>query len=290
MNTGEFISTAVSLASATFMYLLAYRFVIGLAPISSVLAQVALRFRPGLAGAASPWPWALLRGAATSPGAAAIAPELCLFTVRGQSPISIVAFRVGTHFLTPHYLLLIGPLLGKDALLSHLIAAMLCFVGTAGLWRPPAISHIERGADAPRSIGRLAGAELIHVVPQIFLGIVVGRALAAWGLSPAHVALAALLGGGIAAQAGSALAGTVLGVVSCLPPVASLFVATDLWKTGIAQAGLVSFVLASAATLMRRRQDRAILGDHGGEQLLRTLLLVGALAGIATAWSSGSSA
>ncbi len=290
MNAGAFISTAVSLAWATFMYLVTYRFVIGLAPAASVLAQAMARFHAGRAGSASPWPWALLRGVATSPSAAAIAAELRRLTVRGESPISFVAFLVGTHFLTLYYLLLIGPLLGKDALLSHLIGATVCLVGTAGLWRPPAIPRSEPAEVAPQSVGQLARAELIHVVPHMSLGIVLGGTVAAWGLSPAHVALAALLGGGVAAQVGSALAGSVLGAVSCLPPVASLFVATYLWKTGIAQAGLVSFVLASAATVTRRQLYRTTLGDHAGERLWRMLLLVGVFAGIATAivfWAFG---
>jgi hypothetical protein len=290
MNADAFISTAVSLAWATFMYLVAYRFVIGLAPVVSVVAQAVMRLRPGLAGGASSWPWALLCGAASSPSAAAIATELRRFTVRSESPISFVAFLIGAHFLTPYYLLLIGPLLGKDALLSHLIGTAFCLAGVVGLWRPPAIPRREPAEVAPQSISQLARAELIHVVPQMFLGIVLGGMIAAWGLSSAHVALAALLGGGVAAQVGSALAGTVLGVASCLPPVASLFVATYLWKTGIAQAGLVSFVLASAATLTRRQLYRRALGNQAGERLWRTLLLVGVFAGIATGiifWAFG---
>lgn len=284
MSDGGFIGTAASYAWATFVYLVASRFVIGLAPLASVLAQGLLQPGRVLHDGPPSWPGALLLGSATSPRASAIAPRVTLLASRGAAPGALVAFLVGAHLLTPYYFILIGPLLGKDVLLSHLIGTVLCFALVARLWRPAAVAPAGHGVSArDETLARVALLELTGIGPHLVLGVVLGGIIAAWGLSPTHVELATLLGGGLAAQVGSAVAGTALGALTCLPPVANLLVATYLWKTGLAHAGLVSFMLASAATVQRRRLYASVLGEAAARKLSWALLIAAPLAGLGTA-------
>lgn len=129
----RFIGTAVGMAWATLQYLVFYRFVIGVAPATSVAAQTLVGTRQIRLPFA--WPAALLVGAATSPRASAIGRGLAVAAGRDAGPLVAVTFLVGAHFLTPYYLLLTGPLLGKDVLLSHVIGAGLCLAITRVLWR-----------------------------------------------------------------------------------------------------------------------------------------------------------
>lgn len=284
MSAGTFIGTAASHAWGTFSYLVGYRFVIGLAPAVSVLAQVTLRPARILRAPSSRWWRALLLGIATSPRISAIRPRLRILPARKPSAPALAALLVGVHFLTPYYLLLTGPLLGKDVLLSHLIGTALCFAIVASTWRSAAVARHPPGPEPPdEAAARLALLELAGTGAQVVGGLVLAGVVGAWGLSPARVELATLFGGGLLAQVANAAVGTLLGVASCLPPVANLLVATYLWKTGIAHAGLVSFVLASAATLTRRRLYRATLGDDAGSTLWWAFLAAGFVAGIGTA-------
>jgi hypothetical protein len=279
-----FIGTAASHAWGTFSYLVAYRFVIGLAPAVSVLAQGILRPAQILPAPSFRWWRALLLGIATSPRTSAISPRLGTLAVRMSGAPALAALLVGVHFLTPYHLLLTGPLLGKDVLLSHLIGTALCFAIVASMWGSATVVRCPRGPETrDEAVARLALLEIAGTGPQVVGGLVLAGVVGAWGLSPARVELATLFGGGLAAQVANAAAGTLLGMASCLPPVANLLVATYLWKTGIAHAGLVSFVLASAATLTRRRLYRATLGDDAGSRLWWAFLAAGFLAGIGTA-------
>jgi hypothetical protein len=284
MSAAAFIGTAASHAWGTFAYLVGYRFATGFAPALSVLAQHVLR-PARVPGAATPRWWrALVLGIATSPRASAIRPRLESLIARTPGAPALAALLAGVHFLTPYPLLLIGPLLGKDALLSHVIGTTVWFVVVASAWRPARGSG--RGGEPEiddASPARLALLELVGTGPQVVLGLVLAGAVGAWGLSPGRVEFATLFGGGLAGQAGNAAVGTVLAVASGLPPVANLLVATYLWKTGIAHAGLVSFVLASAATVSRRRLYRATLGEEAGARLWWAVLAAALFAGIATA-------
>ncbi len=284
MSAGAFIATAAGYAWGTFSYLVGYRLVIGLAPVVSVLAQRLLRTERVL-GATSPRWWrAFLLGIATSPRTSAIRPRLGTLRARTPRAPALAALLVGVHFLTPYHLLLVGPLLGKDVLLSHLIGTALCFAIVASTWRSAGDPRHPGGPEArDEAVARLALLELAGTGLQVVGGLVLAGVVGAWGLSPARVELATLFGGGLLAQVANAAVGTLLGAASCLPPVANLLVATYLWKTGIAHAGLVSFVLTSGATLTRRRLYRATLGDQEGSKLWWAFLAAAVLAGIGTA-------
>lgn len=276
-----FITTTATFAWATFTYLVAYRFVIGLAPAVSILAQAVWLSKPRGAPRRLHFLFGLLSGAATSPTARGVRGALAAAADTG--PVGIVAAVSGAHFLTAYTLLLLGPVLGKDVLLSLVVGAIFLTAIAALAWRPGPLTAAAHGALSSSEIGHIAVRELLEVGPQIALGLLAGGAVAAWGLSPLRIELATVLGGGLPAQVGSALVGTALGSLSCLPPVASLFVATYLWKTGIAHAGLVSFLLASATTLVRLRLYRRELGEREGARLWWILLLSGPVAGLATA-------
>jgi hypothetical protein len=117
----------------------------------------------------------------------------------------------------------------------------------------------------------------------VVYGLLLGGFVAAWGLSRAHVAPAALFGGGLTTQAVNAGIGLSVSFLTWMNPVANLFVGTYLWKVGIAHAGMLSFFLASLVSWPRVRLYRQALGRRQGVRLAAVLALAALAAGLLVA-------
>ncbi len=292
-----FAETAVTYAWATGVYLLGYGGVLVVAPLASALLQC--RLPGGFVRGASRFPglrwW--FTGIVLAPTANALAARLqaARGARAGRAPLAVI---LSAHLLTPYHFLFIGPLLGKDVLLSHLGAVCVYGILLYPLWRhvtpceteghKPSATPVRARTGEPdteRGCLETAARAIVGIAPHVAVGLVFAGVVAAWGLSPAHVVLATAFGGGVGSQAVNAVVGGALGVACGFSPVAALFVATYLWKTGIAHAGLASFLLAGTVAWPRLLVYRRVFGTpwmlRGATVMVAASVLAGILVAIA---------
>lgn len=301
MTAGAFVTTALEMAWATLHYIVFYRFAIGFAFFFSVLLQFFLpaekwlqviRKHSGLV----PILAAAGLGLTTSPGRQAIESNFSHLVAVKASLTALVAYLICSHGLTVYYLLMLGPLLGKDVLFSHVLGGVMVFI-TASLGlslvfgkthKPGKLEANEDSAvvQPPGRLGRLVqavGSELRAAGLLTLYGLFLGGLIAAWGLSPWHVAPAALFGGGLAAQGINTILGLGVSFLTWMSPVANLFAGTYVWKVGIAHAGLVSFFFGSLISWPRVRLYQRTLGHRQGTVFAVVLVLAVIAAGLLVA-------
>lgn len=233
-------------------------------------------------------------------------------------PGTTAVYLAAGHCLTLYYFFLLGPLLGKDVLLSHvlgvamfvLFAAALARLfgasgaaatagargdvpgppesGGAGEARPddstPEGTRADAGdADRP-SLLQLALGEGTRFGGWALWGLAVGGAVGAAGLTDPSLHLTELLPGrGLGRQAVHAVAGLLAAPLTFMWPVATLFAGTFLWKVGLAHAGLVAFFCAATVSPQRIRLYRRAWGPNGARRWAAALGLAAAAAGLVVA-------
>jgi uncharacterized membrane protein YraQ (UPF0718 family) len=300
MTAEAFVTTALGMAWATLHYIVLYRFAIGFAFFFSVLLQFlfpaekwlqVIQGRSGLV----PILAAAGLGFRTSPGRQAIESNFSHLVAVKAPLTALVAYLICSHGLTVYYLLMLGPLLGKDVLLSHILGGVTIFI-VASLCFSPVFRKIFRTSESARDVdfappplrpGRIAkivGSELRAVGFLSLYGLLLGGVVAAWGLSPWHVAPAALFGGGLAAQGINTILGLAVSFLTWMSPVANLFVGTYVWKVGIAHAGLVSFFFGNLISWPRVRLYQRTLGHRQGTVFALVLALAAIAAGLLVAF------
>lgn len=278
---GDFLSTAWRSAAETASYLFAYRYVLVLAPAAH-LALLALG--PGRRG----WldgrrgPLAAVILGLTEPLSRS-SFERNLRRLEGAG--AVVTYLAVSHALTAYALVLLGPLLGKDFLLSHGVGLAVFVVVASLLARAAKQALVPNEPEIPEpaaSTGRLLAGGALRFALLAALGLIVGGVVAAWGFSRWAWAPAELGAGGWWTQLSNGVLGLALTLLG-VPPVANLFVATYLWKTGLAHAGIVAFFCAAAAAPTRWQLYVRIYGGRGAVRLVTILLAAALLAGLATA-------
>lgn len=298
MTAGAFVTTALGMAWATLHYIVFYRFAIGFAFFFSVLLQFFLpaeKWLQVICKHSGPVPIlaAAGLGLTTSPGRQAIESNFSHLVALKASLTALVAYLICSHGLTVYYLLMLGPLLGKDVLLSHVLGGVMVFI-TASLGLSLVFGKIpkpgKREADGDAAVAqptvwlerlvRAAGSELRAAALLVLYGLLLGGLIAAWGLSPWHVVPATLWGSGITAQGANAILGFVVSFLTWLSPVANLFVGTYVWKVGIAHAGLVSFFFGNLISWPRVRLYQKTLGHGQGTVFAVVLALATMVAGL----------
>ncbi|HUO87317.1 MAG TPA: hypothetical protein VM617_07985 [Thermoanaerobaculia bacterium] len=293
MTAGELLQLAWQTAAQTASYLFAFAFVLVLAPLAHfallALAPV-LRGRIGEGGAGRFGGLGAVAAASTSPlGRRAIEDDL---RRAGSAPAAIVYLAV-SHALTAYSWILLGPLLGKDFLLSHVVGVGLFVVIAAGLARITRVATAAEGrpgsSSAPpgRGLPVLLGGAALRYVLLAVLGLALGGLIAAWGFSPWSWAPADLARAGLGTQLANGILGIALALLG-VPPVANLFVGTYLWKVGLAHAGIVAFFCAATAAPTRWRLYARVFGRAAAGRLVASLVIAALLAGLLTAWTFGA--
>lgn len=304
MTVTDLLAGAWQIAVQTASYLLAYLGVLVLAPAAH-LALVALG--PARRGWLGPrWGVAGAAGAALTRPLSRRSLESGLRSTTG--PAATVAYLAVFHALTVSSWILLGPLLGKDFLLSHVVGVVLFGLFAAGLAR--LLGVLPAGEAAPggegaraggdrrrpargageggfRGLPALLGISALRYAALVVLGLALGGLVGAWGLSPGGWAPAELGGSGPATQVVNGLLGLGLALVG-IAPVANLFVGTYLWKVGLAHAGIVAFFCAAPAAPTRWRLYARTFGRAGAVRLVAALLAAALLAGLVTAWLFGA--
>ena len=288
MTAFEFIRLALDNAIGTIAYLLAYR----LAPVLALGASVLLIWLSSreawLRSAHDDRPSRSALGAALLGFTRPVARREIEANLRrlAHQPFAIVVYLTVSHALTVYYLFLIGPLLGKDVLLSHVIGAVF-FVMVAGALVPfclPAAAATGKQPNLGRErFGSVLVSELLRVVVLMTWGLVLGGAIAAWGLSPWTFAPAELVENRWLSQASSAVIALGASLALGMWPVANLFVGTYLWKIGLAHAGLVAFFYAAVISPQRIALYARVFGAGPAARLALALALAALVAGMATA-------
>lgn len=224
-----------------------------------------------------------------------------------RRPDATAVYLAGSHGLTLYYLVLLGPLLGKDVLLSHVLG-MLVFAGLAaafavllGLGRDPAPA--ARPVDeSPDTYGAAAAVDgfgtdgdrqgwssLLRGEGGRFLGwslwgLAVGGLVGAAGLASPGLHLVDLLpGDGITRQVVHAGVGLAAAPAAFMGPVATLFAGTYLWKVGLAHAGLVAFFCAATLSPLRLRLYREVWGSGRTGRWVLALAFAALCAGLVVA-------
>ncbi len=164
-------------------------------------------------------------------------------------------FLVAGCNLTIYYWLLLGPLLGKEFVMINVVGGVFFLLATcpalflldqAGVKSNGTIGHGPSLGDARSLLWRFAKAlarEVATVGPWLMWGSFLGGLIAVWGLSQWWFDLSQI--GGTKtwlSQFLNALIGLGLAIATFSAPVANLFVATYLWKTGIALSGFVAYL------------------------------------------------
>lgn len=289
----DFLTVLARNATDTAAYLLAYRG----APVVALLAAVLLaRYAPNrrlLAWARRPRIGPSMLGAAAlgMTGSLAGRERRTRIGQLSDRPSALVAYLATSHALTAYYLLLMGPLLGKDVLLSHVIGVILFTLFAAGAchllgWGAedePATGRASAAEPESRSLSGLALSEGARAVGLMLLGLLLGGAVAAWGLTGRRVALVELVGAGGLAQVFNGLLAAAISAATFVVPVTNLFVGTYLWKVGLAHAGLVVFLVATSFSPQRAKEYHELLGAERARRLLLALVVGALLAGLATA-------
>ncbi len=283
MTLTEFLREIWNVAAATAGYLLAYRGALVVAVSGGALARWLAPSGPSC-GSRQTF-WRVLSAGIAMPSAKADLAAI-IWAAR-LHPEAAPALLIGTHVFTPYHLILLGPLLGKDALgsvvLGGVIAAALATV--VARWLPLSVAMTLRPReDAPQPITatRALSLEFIRNGPAIAYGLLAGGAIAAWGLSSWAVTPATLVNGRMAAQLLNGLIGVMLALLLNPSPAATPFIGTYLWKVGLAHAGLVAFFCAAPVTpvrLLRLHRDL-------GKQAAITLALLVAGAAVAAGFST----
>lgn len=287
----DFLTRTVRVVLDTSTYLLAYR----MAPLIAIAVAAAL------AALAPQVPWIRRDGSVPVPSTLAVLvraltipatrDELARTTGRlAGRPFALVSYLTVSHNLTVYYLLLIGPLLGKDVLLSHAIGGVFfvlfggvlvsVFGSNPGTLAP---SRQRRTEPPERRAWSVAGREVTRALGSMVYGLLIGGAIAAWGLGPGVIAPVDLLPDGWPTQLGNALLGVGVSFALWMWPISNLFVGTFLWKVGLAHAGLVVFFYASVSSPQRLRLYRDVYGAAPGTRLAVLLALSAVLAGLAAA-------
>ena len=287
MDAAEIVATAWQVAVETASYLFAYLFVLVLAPLAHLALVAFAPARRGWLGGRLGVPGAALAGVTGPLSRRAMGTHLRMTA----SPEAAVTYLAVSHALTAYFWILLGPLLGKDFLVSHVVGVALFTLFAALLARglgvrTPGAAAAERPADESGPARHLGSAALRYVLLAA-LGLALGGLVAAWGFSPGTWAPAEAGGGELGTQlvnGGIGLSLALLGV----PPVANLFVGTYLWKIGLAHAGIVAFFCAAPAAPTRWRLYSRLYGRSGAARLVAALLAGALLAGLATAWLFGA--
>lgn len=286
----EPIDTAWEIARQTTAYLFAYAF----APILALGAQLLLvawgtRLRQGKS-TASRLRRQLLLGITAPSGTRALERDLRRRDLSAAGPPWLYLGWV--HGLTAYYWILLGPLLGRDFLLSHvvgmLVFVLLCsLLGRVARIAPSTSSPPSEGFPAERATLPSVGREAIRFAALAAVGLAAGSLIAAWGFSEHTFAAAELGAPGLPTQSVNALLGASIALAGVVPPITNLFVGTYLWKVGLAHAGIVAFFCAAAASPLRWPLYRRIYGGRAAFRLALVLVVSALCAGLVTAWSWG---
>lgn len=157
MTVRAFVTTALEMAWATFHYMAFYRFAIGFAFLFSVLLQFFLppkrwlqviRGRSGLAPVLA----AAGLGFTTSPSRRVIERNFSHLGAVKAPLTALVAYLICGHGLTVYYLLMLGPLLGKDVLLSHILGGVTIFIIVV----PEKVRLLVLEVDVPQNSARVS--------------------------------------------------------------------------------------------------------------------------------------
>lgn len=258
-------------------------------------------FRIG--GRGRPLLGALLLGAATHPWHPHWRQRLSASA--GGGPFRLAVFLGASHGLTAWFFFLIGPLLGKDVLLSHLAGiGTFAIVGGSILhatgWSrrlgadasdavsravPGDVERPGRGEVAPGPLRPLRAlrSESRGALAAAAYGLVLGSVVAAWGLGSPDLVPAEIAGAHWASQTINAVAAVLLAGLLGVPPVGNLFLGTYLWKVGLAHAGLIAFFAAAPLSPVRLRSYRDLFGRRDGLRLGAVIAASALAAGVVTA-------
>lgn len=280
----DFLTTARGTVVETAAYLWAYRYVLVLAPLAHLgLLALAPRRRGWLGEGRGPWVAAVV--GLTEPLSRAVFED---HLRRFGSPGAAVTYLGVSHAMNVYVWVFLGPLLGKDFLLSHGVGVGVFVLFAAGLarWAPVGPARAETLSEEGDMAKTLARA-VLRFAGLAALGLGLGGLVAAWGLSSPSWAPAELGAGGGWTQLVNAGLGVGLALFA-IPPVANLFVVTYLWKVGLAHAGVVAFLCAAPAAPTRWGIYARLYGRPGALRLILVLLAAALLAGLATAGLFGA--
>ena len=283
----ELLGSAWEIVVQTVSYLFAYGYVLVLAPLAHVaLVALAPGRRGWLDDREGPLVGAVL--GLTEPLSRSVFAQNLR---RLGTPGGVAAYLGVSHALTVYSWVLLGPLLGKDFLLSHVVGVVLFAFLVTSLIRWAGVP-VEMETEAHRTDPPEEGTPtravlgLLRFAGLAGLGIVLGGLVAAWGLSPGGRIPAEIGSGGGWTQLANGGLGLVLALLA-LPPVANLFAGTYLWKIGLAHAGIAAFFCAAPAAPTRWRLYARLYGRRGSARLVGVLLIAALLAGLITAWIFG---
>lgn len=292
MTALDFLHLSGQIAIQAVGYLFAYAFALVLAPLVHLALLALAPVDRGWGGGEKRrlgWLAAGLAGLTSPLSRRAIEANL---RRAGGVPAAVV-YLAASHALTAYYWILLGPLLGKDFLLSHVVGVILFVALAAPLVRALGVGVADRPAGGPAAdatrpalpcLLRLAALRYLLLV---VVGLGLGGLVGAWGLSPWAWAPAGVAGAGVGTQLVNGVLGLAMALLA-VPPVANLFVGTYLWKVGLAHAGIVAFFCAATAAPTRWRMYARVFGPSGCVRLVVALLAAAWLAGIATAWLFGA--
>lgn len=293
MTALDLVSQALETSWQTALYLLAY----ALAPVWAVGATALLILLRHVEGGPL-----LSRGDSTARAVArTLLAALAAATSRaaieehlrrpGANRLETIAFLTVSHNLTFYQLLLIGPLLGKDVLLSHALGGVF-FVVFALLLTPASslVGTAEPRVARPRPPRlQLVAGELGRFAALAAWGLLLGGLIGAWGLSDAAFAPVDLVTNPLLSQLVNSLLALAASTLLWMTPVANLMVGTYLWKIGLAHAGLVTWFYASLVSPGRVRLYCRLWGVRGGLRLAFALAMSSVAAGLLTALLYGAS-
>lgn len=298
----EYLLSAAGVAADTAAYLMAWWAV----PVWALAGTVVLQ------RLARDWP--LERWARSGDGFLGVAGAFLLAVARpfGRSDVrrnlerlnnragATATYLTAGHGLTLYYVVLLGPLLGKDVLLAH-VMGMVVFAALAAallrLLRPgggdvPVVGASPGSPDPGKAAEEGGGHSWLSLVigeGGRFLGwslwgLAVGGLIGAAGLASPSLLLTDLLPGqGLARQVVHAGVGLLVGPLTFMWPVATLFAGTFLWKIGLAQAGLVAFFGAALLSPQRLRLYREAWGTQRTLRWSLAVALAAVVAGLAVA-------
>lgn len=284
MSLFEFFSIAFQIAVDTVRYLFAY----AMTPVLALVAAILLRWtveRKKLNQSLSQagFGTVLLVAIGRAPAQEEIVQALRQLT--GKRLLSIL-YLVCSHNLLLYYFFLVGPLLGKDVLLSHVIGTGIFLVSAilmGRILRFNPVATLAFTAERKQEIKRPLQREAFYSVGWGLYGLFWGSLIGAWGLSPFSVAPAEIGSHPVVSQLTNAALGGVAAIITNMWPVAVLFAGTYLWKTGLAHAGLIVFFLATTITPQRCILYRKIYSHHQAARLILTLCLSALFGGFMTA-------
>lgn len=300
MTAGSLISTAFEMARATLVYICAVKpGLVGTFLISIVLQagfprSEAWRMLREDRGSLKRVTAALGLGIASSPTNRNLSDCLERLARNGAGAGEMAAFLTAANAFLVYYFALLGPLLGKEFVLGHLIGAAAFVLTTVALLRffdvrltAPAVGLAREAATSTQGWLRALWATALDDVAAfafpVAYGLLLGGLLSALGLMKGWVVPATVGAGGFSSQLINAVGGLLFSFVTFMSPVGNLFVATYLWKTGIAQAGLVSFIYASLVSPQRVRLYVRVMGRKEGLHVSYSFAIAAVVAGLATA-------